>query len=82
MNGEWRLERRIGKGSFAHVYLARHVQDGRVAAVKEISTERLSRKLMESLESEVAVLMRAKHQNIVRLIDVDKARPEMLSMRR
>ena len=42
--------------------------------MKEISTEKLSRKLCESLEQEVAVLLRAQHQNIVQLYDVERAR--------
>lgn len=66
----WELQEQIGKGSFAVVWKAQHRSDGRLAAVKEISTEKLNSKLQESLESEVAVLLRAKHQNIVKLYDV------------
>lgn len=66
----WELQEQIGKGSFAVVWKAKNLKDGRLAAVKEIPTERLNDKLAESLESEVAVLLRAKHPNIVELWDV------------
>lgn len=72
----WELKEQIGKGSFAVVWKAQNRADGRlVAAVKEIATEKLNSKLTESLESEVAVLMRAKHPNIVALLEVQQVRP-------
>lgn len=70
----WQLQEQIGKGSFAVVFKAKHIVDGRLAAVKEISTEKLNSKLQESLESEVAVLLRAKHPNIIKLHDVQNVR--------
>ena len=71
--GTWELSSRIGAGSFAVVWRARRA-DGEEAAVKEISTEKLSSKLRESLAQEVAVLQRTHHENIVRMLDVHKAR--------
>ena len=73
--GCWQLEQQIGVGSFAVVWKARHAEDGRPAAVKEIRTEKLNKKLLESLESEVAVLRRLSSAHIVSLFDVEKARP-------
>ena len=67
--GDWALEQEIGAGSFAVVWRARHASSGAPAAVKEINTEKLNRKLQESLASEVAVLDQASHANIVRLLD-------------
>lgn len=62
----------IGQGSFAIVWKARHTVTGALAAVKEINTDKLNRKLQESLNSEIAVLQRVKHVNIVGLLDLFK----------
>ena len=72
--GAWLLDLApIGSGSFAIVWKARD-QRGQCAAIKEIQTERLSQKLLSSLESEVAVLRQTKSNNIVGLLDLIQAR--------
>lgn len=68
--GEWVLQQRIGSGSFAVVWKASHKMTGRIAAIKEISTDRLNKKLKQSLESEVSILKQIRHKNIVHLEDV------------
>ena len=65
--GPWQLRHTVGQGSFAVVWRAEHSETGEVAAVKEINTARLSPKLLEGLQREVAVLQRARHPHIVRL---------------
>uniref|UniRef100_A0A7S1SKK1 Protein kinase domain-containing protein n=1 Tax=Tetraselmis chuii TaxID=63592 RepID=A0A7S1SKK1_9CHLO len=70
--GEWALGHRIGSGSFAVVWKAVHGGSGEVAAVKEIWTEKLNAKLRESLESEMSILTRTEHPNIVRLLEIIK----------
>jgi serine/threonine-protein kinase ULK/ATG1 len=65
--GEWELGASIGSGSYAVVYHARHHATGEEAAVKEINLERLNAKLRQALESEVSILQRIDHQNIVKL---------------
>ncbi len=70
--GNWEIEDVIGQGSFAIVWKARHTVTGALAAVKEINTDKLNRKLQESLNSEIAVLQRVKHVNIVGLLDLFK----------
>ena len=70
--GSWILEGELGRGSFAVVWRARHAETGALAAVKEINTERLNKKLQESLASEVAVLSETKHRNVVGLLDLLK----------
>lgn len=70
--GDWVLEQKIGSGSFAIVWRARHRVSGALAAVKEIETERMNRKLQESLASEMAVLEQTRHENVVQLLDVKK----------
>jgi serine/threonine protein kinase len=72
--GQWLLEGELGRGSFAVVWRARHAATGAPAAVKEINTDKLNKKLQESLASEVAVLSQTKHRNIVGLLDLFKAR--------
>ena len=55
---QWTLTEVIGHGSFAKVWKAYHRETGEEAAIKEIATERLNRKLQESLASEIAVMQR------------------------
>lgn len=73
--GDWVLQQRIGSGSFAVVWKASHKTSGRIAAIKEISTDRLNKKLKQSLESEVSILKQIRHKNIVHLEDVIEVRP-------
>ena len=67
---DWVLQQRAGSGSFAVVWKAKHKDTGKVVAIKEISTDRLNRKLKQSLESEVSILKQIQHKNIVHLQDV------------
>lgn len=74
--GSWQLDPvPIGSGSFAIVWKAWHVDTGVMAAVKEITTDRLSPKLLESLQSEIAVLRRTQHRNIVTMLDLIQVLP-------
>ena len=70
---QWRLGRLLGTGSFASVYAASQ-PDGRVAAVKVIDAFKLTPKLRESLDSEVAVMRRASSPHIVALLEQHQAR--------
>lgn len=70
--GQWVLDRELGSGSFATVWHATHRQTQQVAAVKEINLDKLSKKLQESLASEVAVLKHTQHHNVVCLLDLIK----------
>ena len=70
--GQWEVEKQIGRGSFAVVWRARHVTTRAKVAVKEIQLEKLNRKLRESLESEISVLRRSRHDNIIKLHDIIK----------
>ncbi|GJP29311.1 hypothetical protein CLOM_g13341 [Closterium sp. NIES-68] len=71
------LEKQIGSGSFSVVWRGRRRSTGDAVAIKEIPTERLSSKLHESLESEIAILRRARHPNIVHLLDIVKTSSRM-----
>ncbi|WVZ56417.1 hypothetical protein U9M48_006954 [Paspalum notatum var. saurae] len=67
--GEYELLRRIGAGAYSQVWLGRHRARGTEVAVKEIAMERLSSKLRESLLSEVDILRRIQHPNVIALHD-------------
>ena len=70
--GKYLLDRRIGKGSYAQVWLG-HVQDAEseVVAVKVISRNTVNE--TSQLRQEVAVLKKIHHDNIVKFIDLKKS---------
>ena len=68
--GQWLVTGEIGSGSFATVWRAQHEGTGNEVAIKEIRTDRLNERLRQSLESEVAILQRIDHKNIVHLKQV------------
>ncbi|CAL9780220.1 unnamed protein product [Musa acuminata subsp. burmannicoides] len=67
--GDYIIDRQIGAGAFSTVWLARHRIQGTEVAVKEIAMSRLSEKLRRSLLSEVSILGRISHPNIIALYD-------------
>ncbi|KAL0915141.1 hypothetical protein M5K25_015540 [Dendrobium thyrsiflorum] len=71
--GDYMFGRQIGSGSFSVVWLARHRVNGVEVAVKEIVMEKLSKKLQESLLSEIVILKRIKHPNIIAMHDIIEA---------
>jgi serine/threonine-protein kinase ULK/ATG1 len=68
--GDYLVGRQIGSGSFSVVWHARHRVHGTEVAIKEIVTNRLNKKLQESLMSEIFILKRINHPNIIRLHDI------------
>lgn len=68
--GDYMFGRQIGSGSFSVVWLAKHRVHGVEVAVKEIVMDRLSKKLQESLLSEIVILKRIKHPNIIRMHEI------------
>lgn len=73
MVGDYMFSGQIGSGSFSVVWLARHRVHGVEVAVKEIVMEKLSNKLQESLLSEIVILKRIKHPNIIAMHDIIEA---------
>lgn len=67
--GDYILGPRIGSGSFAVVWCARHRHSGLEVAVKEINKEQLSPKVSENLLKEIAILSTINHPNIIRLFE-------------
>lgn len=74
MVGDYLVGRQIGSGSFSVVWHARHRVHGTEVAIKEIATGRLNKKLQESLMSEIFILKRINHSNIIRLHDIIEVR--------
>ncbi|KAL0375257.1 UNVERIFIED_CONTAM: Serine/threonine-protein kinase ATG1c [Sesamum radiatum] len=72
--GDYMVGKQIGAGSFSTVWHARHRVHGTEVAIKEIVTARLSPKLQESLKSEIFILKRVNHPNIIRLHDMIEVR--------
>ncbi|KAJ7961362.1 Kinase family protein [Quillaja saponaria] len=68
--GDYIVGRQIGSGSFSVVWHGRHRVHGTEVAIKEIVTSRLNKKLQESLMSEIVILNRINHPNIIRLHDI------------
>lgn len=68
--GDYKIGKQIGSGSFSVVWHARHKVHGMEVAIKEIVMERLSKKLQESLMSEIVILKNINHPNIIRLHDI------------
>ncbi|GAA0180956.1 non-receptor serine/threonine protein kinase [Lithospermum erythrorhizon] len=68
--GDYVVGRQIGQGSFSTVWHARHRAHGTEVAIKEIVMTRLNNKLQESLKSEIFILKKVDHPNIIRLHDM------------
>jgi serine/threonine-protein kinase ULK/ATG1 len=68
--GDYVVGKQIGAGSFSVVWHARHKVHGTEVAIKEIATLRLNKKLQESLMSEIFILKRINHPNIISLHDI------------
>ncbi|KAJ4971627.1 hypothetical protein NE237_004726 [Protea cynaroides] len=71
--GDYIVGGQIGSGSFSVVWHARHREHGTEVAIKEIVMDRLSQKLKESLLSEIDILRKINHPNIIRLHSIIKS---------
>lgn len=71
--GDWIVGSLLGSGSFAVVWKAEHRATAKPAAIKEINLSRLNARLRQSLESEVSILKRISHRNVVQLYEVLEA---------
>ena len=70
------IERKLGIGSYATVWLARttasETAQSTVVAVKAIERSRLTKKLQENLESEIAILRDFSHPHLVGFVELRK----------
>ncbi|KAL7273300.1 Serine/threonine-protein kinase [Rhizina undulata] len=70
--GNYKTGSEIGRGSFATVFKAHHMETGSLAAIKVVQRAKLNRKLLENLESEIQILKKLNHSHIVALTDCRK----------
>ncbi|GAA6017710.1 hypothetical protein JCM11491_001178 [Sporobolomyces phaffii] len=67
--GPYLIGDEIGRGSFATVYQGERYDNGSAVAIKSVIRSKLTTKLLENLESEISILKRITHRNIVELKD-------------
>ncbi|KAI8989542.1 kinase-like domain-containing protein [Pilobolus umbonatus] len=70
--GNYIILHKIGHGSFATVYKAKHKDTQQTVAIKSVLKSRLTKKLLENLESEISILTSIRHRHIVGLIECQK----------
>jgi len=72
--GKWIVERRIGRGGMGHVYLARHTELGRPAAIKVLAPRLAqSPEYVRRFRSEAVAAARLNHPNLIQIYDVQAA---------
>jgi serine/threonine protein kinase len=62
---DYKVIKSIGKGSFGKVYLVRHIAEGKSYVLKVIKLKGMPAKEKEACHSEVLLMKRLKHPNIV-----------------
>ncbi|XP_062209670.1 serine/threonine-protein kinase ATG1a-like isoform X2 [Phragmites australis] len=67
--GEYEMQRMVGKGSFAEVFLAAHRRTGAPVAVKAIDRELVDKRVHDGILQEREILNSFDHPNILRLLD-------------
>ncbi|KAI9889821.1 MAG: Serine/threonine-protein kinase [Vezdaea aestivalis] len=67
--GPFKVLDEIGRGSFAEVYKAIHLETKTAVAIKSVHLKKLNKKLKESLYCEIQILKGLHHPHIVALMD-------------
>ncbi|KAF8108487.1 hypothetical protein N665_0108s0024 [Sinapis alba] len=67
--GDYELGPKLGSGSFAVVWLAKHRSSGVEVAIKEIDKKKLSPKVRDNLLKEISILSTIDHPNIIRFYE-------------
>ncbi|GAB2300219.1 CBL-interacting serine/threonine-protein kinase 6 [Dionaea muscipula] len=71
LHGKYEIGRLLGHGTFAKVYHARNLQNGKNVAMKVVGKEKVIRVgMMEQVKREISVMKMVKHPNIVELHEV------------
>ena len=68
--GNYRLERLLGRGGFAEVYLGQHLRLGRRAAIKILHAY-LPEKEIDAFQREAQIIAALDHPHIIRIFDFD-----------
>ncbi|KAL5624789.1 hypothetical protein BROUX41_004849 [Berkeleyomyces rouxiae] len=68
-HGSYQMLVEIGKGSFARVMKARHIDNGSTFAVKMVKKKRLNEKLTANLQTEIQIMKNTRHPGIIRLYE-------------
>ncbi|MBI3372109.1 MAG: serine/threonine protein kinase [Betaproteobacteria bacterium] len=76
--GAYRLERSIGEGGMANVYLARHDLLKRPCAVKLLKPARASDEMIARFEREVQLASQLSHSNVVEIYDYGRSADGLL----
>ena len=71
------IEEKIGKGAYAHVYKAFWKETGLEVAIKSFDVEHIPQDIIDSVLTEVNLLGRLNHPNIVRILGYHRS-PECL----
>ncbi|PNH00631.1 Cyclin-dependent kinase A-1 [Tetrabaena socialis] len=72
LNNKYRLERRVGEGTYGVVYRATDLSSGDKVAVKEMRPDESEEGVPSSALREIAILLELRHDNVVRLRDVTR----------
>lgn len=64
---QWSVGSKIGKGSFASVYVGTHKSSGAAVAIKSVELGKLKGKVKDNLFSEIKILEKLRHPHIVAL---------------
>jgi predicted Ser/Thr protein kinase len=68
--GKWHVEKELGRGGMGRVYLARHTEEGRPAAVKVLAAELAKDAgFLHRFQREIEALQTLDHPNIVKLYE-------------
>ena len=68
----------IGEGSFGRVYKGRRRYTGQIVALKFISKRGKSKKATRNLRSEIEILRKLNHENIILMLDAFETRKEFV----
>jgi eukaryotic-like serine/threonine-protein kinase len=72
--GRYAVERELGRGGMARVFLARDRENDSAVAIKLLHRELGTTTLAERFQREIEVLSRLRHPNIVRILDAGEDR--------
>ena len=74
IRGKYRIRKRLGVGGMATVYLAEHIHFREICALKVMNFELAQdRVLVDRFMNEAVLTRRLRHQNAVRVDDIDRA---------